>query len=200
METTNRQLLTVISRWDLRLRFTQLAIWLPRGLAAGLAGGLIVSMISRLRPWLQSQQILVVALVAAAVGIVIAGLVVLLKPRSAMDKARYFDKLFGLKERSSTALELTNGLIKAPAYFAALQAQDAIAQAKNVNARGYLTVRWRSNELVSVLALAVVFLISLVLVNPQHNVLAQQPNLGLPISHQGQPPQQSHHSIVTNTP
>src|SRR5260221_1450207 len=199
METTNRQLLTVISRWDLRLRFTQLAIWLPRGLAAGLAVGLIVSMISRLRPWLQSQQILVVALVAAAVGIVVAGLVVLLKPRSAMDKARYFDKLFGLKERSSTALELTNGLIKAPAYFAALQAQDAIAQAKSVNARGYLTVRWRSNELVSVLALAVVLLISVVLVNPQNNVLAQQRNLGIAISQQVQRLEKVQQSIDNNT-
>src|SRR5450432_214092 len=186
METTNRQLVTVISRWDQRLRFTQLAIWLPRGLAAGLSLGLVVAMISRLRPWLQSQQILTVTLIAVSIGVVLTALGVLTWPRSMMQKARFFDRLFDLKERSTTALELRNGLIKAPVSFATVQAQDAVAQANSINARRYLTVRWRSNELLGVLGLIVALLISFVVINPQNSILAEQQNLNLAVSEQAQ--------------
>jgi hypothetical protein len=173
-EQTSRQLLTTISRWDRRQRLTQLTLWIPRGVSAGLAIGLVVALVSRLRPWLLPQQVAVVAAVAALVGGVLAAALVLTWPRPTIQAARYFDRLFGLKERSSTALELANGTIKAPGRLADLQLHDALANAAQVNIRRYLRFRWDRRDLGLIAVLAVVLTLALLLVNPQTNVLAQQ--------------------------
>src|SRR5438105_5007604 len=110
----NRQLLKYISRWDQRLRLTQLSLWVPRGLAAGLAIGLLVALISRLRPWLLPSQITALTGLTAVLGAAIALVAVFVWPHSTQKSAQYFDRLFGLKERSSTALELASGAINAP--------------------------------------------------------------------------------------
>src|SRR5690349_21118964 len=132
IDSSSQQLLSYIGRWDLRLRFTQLAIWLPRGLSAGLIIGLVVALISRLRPWLMGQEVLAVAVAAIVLGAVATLLAVLFWPRPAMKKAQYFDQLFGLKERNSTALELSQGAIKAPEQLTQLQIKDAVTNAATI--------------------------------------------------------------------
>ena len=42
----------VVKRWDRRLRLQQTLLWLPRSLLPGLAIGLLLAVISWLRPWL----------------------------------------------------------------------------------------------------------------------------------------------------
>ena len=198
IEPSSQQLLTYISRWDLRLRFTQLAIWLPRGLSAGLIIGLAVALISRLRPWLMGREVLTVAIVATAASAVLTLLAVLIWPRPAMHKARYFDQLFGLKERNSTALELTQGAIKAPEQITQLQIRDAVTKAAAINARNYLPFRWQRNELITIVVMVVLLILAIVLANPQNALLAQQQAFKSALTQQVQQLQQSQKNIQNN--
>src|SRR5579859_6349234 len=125
-EPTNQQLLTYLARWDQRSRLAQLATWVPRGILAGLLVGLAAAVISRLRPVLFGSQVLIIAGVAVLVGALVATLAVMLWPRPILNKARHFDRVLGLKERTSTALELTSGTISAPDQFINLQLNDAL--------------------------------------------------------------------------
>ena len=47
----------VVRGWDRRLRFQQTLVWFPRSLLPGLALGIALAVISRLRPWLLAGQI-----------------------------------------------------------------------------------------------------------------------------------------------
>src|SRR3972149_519531 len=95
-----------LSGWLLRLRLRDALVWSVRGLALGLGVGLGLSLLARLRPlW----PPLVVA--AWSLGLALAGLGLALAlayfwPRQRLVAARYFDRLFGLSERTSPALEL----------------------------------------------------------------------------------------------
>ncbi len=199
VDQTSRQLLQAISRWDRRLRLTQLALWIPRGLAAGLVFGLAVALISRTRPWLLPQQVVLIAVVAALLGIVLAAVGVSIWPRPTLQTARYFDRLFGLKERSSTALELASGTIKASEQLTDLQLRDALANASQVNARRYLPFRWDRRDLGFIAALLVMLVLALLLVNPQTSVLAQQVATQSAIAEQIQKLQQIQKTIQAST-
>src|SRR5260221_5372528 len=147
-QQANRQLINTLTRWDTRLRVSQLALWVPRGAAIGLLAGLVSAIISWLRPWLLGPQILSVSIATTLLGMIIAGVLVMVWPRSLMDKARYFDQRFGLKERSSTAIELVEGKIAAPGQFHQLQIADALDHARRVDAGRYFRVQWRRNALI----------------------------------------------------
>src|SRR5258708_16714765 len=150
----NQQLLSYLARWDQRLRLAQLATWVPRGLLAGLTVGLALAVLSRMRPLLFGSQVLVIAIIAALIGTVGAAIGVLVWPRPTLNKARYFDSLFGLKERTSTALELKRGMIKAPGQFVDLQIRDALDRAANVEVGRHLRLSWRRNELLAAVIVA----------------------------------------------
>lgn len=169
-----QRVLAYIARWDLRWRLTRLTVWIPRGLAAGLLVGLAAALYSRARPWLMPEQVLVVSILAAMLGALIAVLGVWLWPRPPMRAARYFDQIFELQERSSTALEIAEGRLEAPASLAAQQAHDALEQAARVLPRRYLRFGWRRAELALVAMLIAALVFGLMLANPQVEALAQQ--------------------------
>src|SRR5690348_15933840 len=103
----------LVRRWDRRLRVQQLSVWLPRCLMPGLVVGIGLAVISRLRPLLLGQQILIITTVLLGIGVVGMLVAVWLWPRPTIEAARRFDVQFGLKERVSTALELIEGRIRA---------------------------------------------------------------------------------------
>jgi hypothetical protein len=173
-DDAQRQLLRYIARWDVRLRLTQLAIWVPRGLAGGLLVGLAVALLSRMRPWLMPEQVLTFAALSSLLGALIAWLLVWVWPRPPLRAARYFDHVFGLQERSSTALEIASGKLDAPPALTALQARDTLDRAAQVVPRRYLRFRWRRYELVGLCVLIVLFMLGLLLANPQAEALAQR--------------------------
>src|SRR5258708_35982418 len=100
MNSAQRQLMTFVGQWDRQRRLTQLVVWLPRGLSAGLGAALLAAIISRLRPWLTGQEMLSVTLAAALVGLILAAVGVWLWPHSTKATIQYFDRAFGLKERA----------------------------------------------------------------------------------------------------
>src|SRR6266852_2022582 len=99
-----RELEGRLSNWLIRLRLRDAVLWAPRGLTAGLAIGLALSLLARLGPF---ETVPVLAGQAGGLALAGLGLAVALAyswPRPRLASARYFDRLFGLAERTSTAL------------------------------------------------------------------------------------------------
>jgi uncharacterized protein (DUF2062 family) len=107
LESSRDSLRVILFRWDNRLRFQHSLRWAPRGLALGLAVGLTVAIAARLMPLLPAPTIALLGALLGAVGLLIALLAVWLWGRAPLAVARRFDRLFDLRERTSTALELS---------------------------------------------------------------------------------------------
>jgi hypothetical protein len=174
LEQTTAQLTHQTTRWDRRLRLATSLIWVPRGLIVGLLAGVVVALIARLRPWLLPEQI---AMIAAA-AIIVSGTGVLaliwLWPRSKTHRARYFDQRFGLKERVSTALELTGGLLPFSEHLAERQLTDAVNSARRVNVAARLPLRVVWRDIVAVIALVLLLGYLLTENNPMNQKLRSQ--------------------------
>ena len=74
----------MVRQWDRRLRLRQTLLWLPRSLMPGVAVGLLLAIISRLRPFLLPQQIALITLVLVALGAAAFALAVWLWRRSTL--------------------------------------------------------------------------------------------------------------------
>ncbi|MFN7209330.1 MAG: hypothetical protein ACK4P1_02925, partial [Aggregatilineales bacterium] len=179
-----QSLLRAIGRWERRLRLTQTAVWLPRGAFLGICVGISVALAARLRPWLLPEQTAALAGLAVVLGMVLAVVGVWMYPRSPLAAARLFDRLFGLRERTSTALELAMRAIPAPPTFSALQTEDAVRHAAQVQPRHFLPIRLRRNELLATFALGALLAALLLIANPQAELIAQQTALQSAIEEQ----------------
>src|SRR5215213_8437711 len=163
----------IVRRWDRRLRLSQTLLWFPRSLLPGLAVGLVLAIMSRLRPWLLPQQIALVAGALVALGAVVFALGVWLWRRPALTSARRFDLQFELGERVSTALELGTGIIHSNDELVERQLADARAKASTVKARDYIPLELRGRDWGIALLLAALLIILLILPNPQVDALRQ---------------------------
>jgi hypothetical protein len=165
----------IIQRWDRRLRVQQTLAWFARALIPGLALGVAVGVISRLRPWLTNTEVLWVAVVVVWLGIGVLMAFVWGRARASVDAARRFDVTFGLKERVSTALELIDGRIQADPALTDLQVRDALIQAEDVDARAGLPLALRREEWGVALALALMLAVLVVVPNATADNVAVDP-------------------------
>ncbi|HML20840.1 MAG TPA: hypothetical protein PKD09_04280 [Aggregatilinea sp.] len=186
LEQTGTYLERRVRRWDRRLRLVQSAIWLPRGLIAGLIVAVALASVARTRVWLLPRD---VALLSGAV-IAAAGLLALLgvwlRPQPLPRLARTFDRRFGLKDRVSTALELVSGSILAVESMAERQLDDAVRTALGVNAAARLPIRVRWRELIVLVALAGALAYLLLAPNPRADELRAQQALDAALAEQAQ--------------
>jgi hypothetical protein len=194
----NRQLLNYLSRWDLRLRLSQLALWVPRGILTGLTISIVVAAIAWVRPLIAPSQLAVFAAGLVGIGIAIATMVVMVWPRSTLQKAQYFDSVFGLKERSSTALELSSGKIRAPQSILSRQLQDTIQRAGQIRAADHLRPQFRRVELILIVVMLGILTLLLLLYNPQNAILDQQQAVNSAINQQVQKLEQIQQDIQKN--
>lgn len=162
----------MVRRWDRRLRLSQTILWLPRSLLPGLAVGIVLAVVSRMRPWLMPQQIALVAGALVALGVVGFALAVWLWRRSSLTSARRFDVEFRLSERVSTALELTLGTIHASEELALRQLEDARSRASEIHASEHIPLTLNRREWAIAVVLAAVLALLLLLPNPQADLLA----------------------------
>src|SRR5258707_15666605 len=169
-----RELEGRFSRWLRRLRLGDALIWAPRGLLAGLALALAISASA----WL-FQIATVPALVALSVGLSLVGLelaaaVAYFWPGRRIQSARFFDRLFGLSERTSTAFELALQPEVAPDWLRRDQWADAAAAARRVEPgrRLRFSLDWR--EAVLLVGVSGLLALLLYLPNPQQQFLARQ--------------------------
>lgn len=183
-EQTSRTLTRELQRWNRRLRLIRSALWGPRGILIGLAAGVAIALISRVRPWLLPEQI------AWATGLFTLGMLTIilgwlwLRPQPTLRVARHFDRRFALQERTSTALELTGGAIPAPPALIERQLDDAVRRAEAVDVAAHLPLRVRWLELAAMVALGALLAALLLSHNPQTRQLLAERALEQAITNQ----------------
>ena len=198
LEQTGMHLTRQVRRWDRRLRTATSLIWGPRGIMAGVAVGVVMALLSRLRPWLLPEEIAWVT--AGAIVISLSGVLgfVWLWPRSVTENARYFDHRFGLKERTSTALELIGGSISVSPHLSERQLSDAVDAARRVRSAQHLPLRVRWWEIILLVTLCGVLALLLLTDNPQTEKLRAQRQLQSSIAAQTEALQNAIQDIQNN--
>lgn len=170
-----RQIHAALREWHTRLRLQQSLDWAPRGLALGLVVAVLLALAARVRPFLLRGTLIQLAALLALAGALAALLVVWAWPRAPLALARRFDRLFGLKERLSTAVEVSAGALRVDsAQLAAAQREDAAAAVERVDVRRQLPLHagWRDWALAG--AALLLFASAVILPNPQDEILAEQ--------------------------
>jgi hypothetical protein len=135
---------------------------------------LLLALAARLWPLLMARWLAVSAGLLALAGVMIGLLVVWLRPRALLRLARVFDRLFGLAERLTTAVEIGTGRLRATAAMARVQLADTLDVAARVDVRTMLPLRASRRALLAFGVLALALALSLWLPNPQEDVLLQR--------------------------
>ncbi len=170
--TGQDQLIRLLKGWERWRRVASLPLWLVRGAIVGFALVLVLALASRLRPLFTPAQLAITLALTTVIALSGAALLVMGWRRSNVRIARYFDHLFGLQERISTALELYAA--NAEGTLPTLQTDDALTRAAKFDARAALPIRIRWREATGALALCAVCLFAIYAPNPQTTALAQQ--------------------------
>ncbi len=192
----------IVQQWARRARLQRSLQLAGLGLASGIGLALLVSLASRVTPLLTRN-----VLIALSIGLTIVGLLAgLLYPwlrairRSTVAWAREFDARFGLHERVSTALELTDGRI--PGKNDGLrrkQIDDTEHAVGAVDANTQIPLRLSRRDLiVSALFLAALIIV-LVLPNPQDRALAEREKMRSTLQQQAQQLEQAKKDIAASS-
>ena len=172
--TADGRLHRLLHRWGLRLRLVQsvrLGLW---GAVFGLIVGVLLATAARLAPLLWRQQLVSIALLAASAGALGSGAYAWLRPRSAFQLARTFDRRFDLAQRLTTALELASGRLQTAPAMAAAQQRDTFTAAARIDPRAALPLRLPRRALLALAGLTATLALLLWLPNPQEAVLEQR--------------------------
>lgn len=162
----------IVQQWDRRLRLRQTLLWLPLSLLPGIAVGIVLAVISRVRPFLLPRQIALITLALVLLGAVVFALAVWLRRRSAITSAQRFDVQFDLDERVSTALELGTGVIHSNDELLERQLADARDKASAIRVRDHLPLALRKRDLALVFTMTAILILLLILPNPQADALS----------------------------
>ncbi|MFQ5615450.1 MAG: hypothetical protein ACE5GO_03205 [Anaerolineales bacterium] len=156
-----------LAGWVRWYKFRQSIVWAWRGLIAGLATSLVISLFAVFQGRLLEDEFLLLVIGIALLGMLAAILGVVIWPFSKLEAARYFDRKFGLHERTSTAIELAaaereqrvEGERRKIAWGTLLveqQLDDALRSARAVNPRALLPVQIPWREILAALLLVLV--------------------------------------------
>ncbi len=189
LQQTSLHLTREVRRWDRRLRLRTSLVWGVRALTAGFSGGVAIAVVARLTPWLLPNQIVLIT--ALVTGVLLAGTLgtIWIWPRSAAAAARYFDRRFALKERVSTALEVSAGSLHVPEPLAQRQLSDAVNVVKKTNTNisallPVFVVSWR--EIVMLLVMAGAFAFLILSDNPKDREILAKRDLQAALNQQAQ--------------
>ena len=119
----------------LRLRIQRAITWALRGWIAGLVIALIAGLIGLSRARLLREEFLILMVGVAIFAALLSGLIAFLWRIRTLESARYFDRLFGLNERVSTALEINSQREIISTELTRRQLQDAVSASGRVDAR-----------------------------------------------------------------
>ncbi len=187
-----------LRRWDTRRRLAESVLWLPRALLVGVLIGLTVTVAARLQPILLREEVLLIVGGAIGAALILSLVSVWLWPRSSLWLARHFDLRFRLKERISTALELSSGLIPPAQDLSDYQFKDAQRVAANLNVREHIPLKPNYSD-VAVLAIGAVILgVLLWMDNPKADELINRRELDAVIAEQQEILEQAKEDILSN--
>lgn len=196
---TTNEIERILRNWDARLRLTQTLVWLPRGMAAGLLIAVIVAVAARFWPIIATERLIPLSVVLALLGTLIAVAAVWLWRRSVIQKARRFDLVFGLKERMSTAVELSGGMLQSEsAYLSNRQIEQALKVAGHVRPAEGLPFEADWREWIMPLVGAAAIAAAVVIPNPQDNIIDQQLAVAEEIERQVEELQELREEVLTN--
>lgn len=169
------QLVQVMALWDNRLRLQQTIHWAPRGLVAGLSISLALALVARFFPLFQPTMLWFIMGGAALGGLLVATLLVWLWRRPPLGMARNFDLIFGLRERMSTAVELSEGYLAVQSSaLARLQIDDAFEVAQQVEPATGLPLKFVPREWLAVALVAATVAAAILVPNRQTAILQEQ--------------------------
>jgi len=170
-----RRLNQKLSAWDRWLRLAQSVRWLPRGLIIGLTISLGLAIAARFYPLYVKNQLLLFSAGLAVIGVALCLIVVWAWRRPMLKKARRFDRVFGLKERLATAVEIAEGILYVESdELARSQFDETMLVSSQVHTPEYLPIRtdWREWLVVAILIAGIAA--AVFIPNPQETVLQQQ--------------------------
>lgn len=164
----------ILARWENRYELRLLSKTVPRSLIVAAIVSLVVGIAGYLHFRLRAEQLAVISAALFAGGFLLNLIKTAVFPRSPQERARYFDIEFGLQERISTALELMSGRLRTHPEIESRQIADALAHARQINAREAISLDFRPRELMfmCVLLLAVFWVIALPLITGRYPVVA----------------------------
>ncbi|MCA9895171.1 MAG: hypothetical protein KC615_19435, partial [Anaerolineae bacterium] len=152
-----------LNSWEARWRVQRLLVNLPLALVGLLAVAVIAVLLIRVGGLLPIRSLL--PLVGLFLGISIGAVFAwyMLRRRPLLHSAQQFDRQFGLQERLSTALELTDGRIKTLPQIARRQLEDAALVAERVDVRQQIRLEMRWLHWLGVLIMAILLMILLLI-------------------------------------
>ena len=165
------QLTQQIAKWRSRRRWYNAVIWIPRGVLAALLAAVGLATVARLRPLLTNQELAIIAGGIAVVGFLISITALFWHQESLGLEAAYFDRLFQLKERVSTAVEIQNGNLTTTPEIADAQLQDTLKNAVRVNFTIALPLKLNRRDVFLLLIALGLLIAAITLDNPQETVL-----------------------------
>lgn len=175
-----------LAGWDGRRRRGELLRRVPLGLAGGLAVGAAVALLARLTPLMTRAELALFALAAALIALSATGLIILLRRRGLLEQAHYADRLFGLRERLTAAVEIEAGRLVVEQTLAQHQLTDALDAAAAVDAAAAIPLRPRPVDWLPALAALAVLALALWFPNPQEAVLLEQRAVAETVAQQAQ--------------
>ncbi|MCA9933134.1 MAG: hypothetical protein H6662_10635 [Ardenticatenaceae bacterium] len=173
MDAEFTQLIALLRTWHGRKQRRDLLLWGPRGLLAGLLLAVVLATVARLRPFLDNAQVGYTALILGVVGLLVTLIVMLARRATPLQQARFADRQFGLRERASTAVEISQGVLTVPAPLAQQQLVDALQTAVRVDAKAGLPFSFVRRDWLMILLAVVVLGAAVLLPNPQETALKQ---------------------------
>ncbi len=153
-------------RWGKRRRLSALLLWGPRGLQAGLLAGVVVAAVARFRPLLTNDEVGLVGMIAAGIGLAFGAIWALLQGRNLDEQARFADRAFGLRERMVTALQLARGQINAPGEWQVHQLADSVSAARDVDEKAALPLALNLQDWAVILMAVVLLAAAVIIPNP----------------------------------
>ncbi len=149
-----------MNTWVRWLRLQRAATWALRGLIGGLALALVAVLIGMFQAQLLRAEFIRLVITLALTLPLVSGMTAYLWPIQPLKAARYFDRVFHLNERISTALELHGAKHpNQPETLIQKQLTDAAQAARAVQPRKDLPLRLQTRE--GLLALIFVVLLGL---------------------------------------
>ncbi|NKQ34563.1 MAG: hypothetical protein HF973_03000 [Chloroflexi bacterium] len=178
------QLTQYLNAWNGRRRLGDLLLWLPRGILAGVLLAVLAAVMGRVRPLLTNRELALLALVLAALGGLVAIIILLARRHSLAEQARFADAQFQLRERTSTAVEIHDGRIATTSVLARQQLTDTVTAVRQVDAKKQMPLRLNRQDWLVLLLGAALLLAAIFLPNPQESALLEQRALKQSIAEQ----------------
>lgn len=187
-----------LQRWDQRRRQQDFLTWLPRALLIGFLVMLGVIAISRIRPLFTRAEIGLIAVLVLVVAIFLTAIIVLTRRRSILEKARFADRQFRLRERATAAVEIHAGEVLTSSDLAAMQLGDTLRIASEIDLERSMPLKLRSAMWLPVTFALALLALSLWLPNPQETLLLEQRAVAAAVAEQAAGLEQLAETIAAN--